>query len=169
MGNLCEAEEPPIEMNPADPTVTLHIYDVTGNAVIEKANGILELLGTGAFHGAVEVYGPEWSYGGCDEGTGVASWAPMSCTAHHYRESVPMGETNLTYEEVNALIEKLSRDWPGEDYDLLSHNCCHFSDELCQELGVGPIPDWVLDLSGTGATLAADEDGDGWPDWLQCC
>merc|ERR1712060_603032 len=47
----------------------------------------------------------------------------------------------------------MGRDWPGSDYDLLRHNCCHFSDALCQALGVGPIPGWVTSLAGVGAML----------------
>lgn len=149
----CETVEPEIFHN-VDPTVTLHIYDLAKSSKIVRANRALKMLGTGAFHGAVEVYGPEWSYGGCDEGTGVFSCPPKSHEGHNYRESIPMGETTLRPEQVEVLIDRMSEEWAGQDYDLLRHNCCNFSDDLCQELGVGPIPRWVVNLAGAGATLA---------------
>merc|ERR1719282_274777 len=46
----------------------------------------------------------------------------------------------------------MSKKWLGEDYDLLRKNCCHFSNEFAKRLGVGPIPNWVLNLAGAGAT-----------------
>mmetsp|Transcript_79599 Transcript_79599/g.200200 ORF Transcript_79599/g.200200 Transcript_79599/m.200200 type:complete len:299 (+) Transcript_79599:83-979(+) len=136
--------------------VTLHIYDVTTDDFISKVNKYLQPIGTGAFHGAVEVYGLEWSYGYVENGTGVFQCTPMQCSAHHYRESVSMGTTRLSEEQVENLLQQLMHDWPGMDYDLLRHNCCHFCDDLCCRLGVGNIPDWVTNLAAAGATL---EDG----------
>merc|ERR1719258_677647 len=105
MGDLfsqCRGEPPVVEN--ADPTVTLHIYDVAKSKQIVRANRVFRMLGTGAFHGAVEIYGPEWSYTGCDgEGTGVFSCAPKVNSAHTYRESIPMGQTKMTQEQVRDL------------------------------------------------------------------
>jgi len=136
--------------------VTLHIYDVGDQKAVSKVNQLLKPIGTGAFHGAVEVYGEEWSYGYIDEGTGVFSNAPKGCPMHTYRESVSMGETALSEEEVAKLIEEMKGAWPGVDYDLLRCNCCNFSDAFCVKLGVGNVPKWVTNLAGAGATL---EDG----------
>jgi hypothetical protein len=133
--------------------VTLHIYDVGDQQAVSQVNKFLKPVGTGAFHGAVEVYGKEWSYGFTDEGTGVFDCPPKGCLAHTYRESVPMGQTQLSAEEVEALLDELAVKWPGSEYDLLRRNCCTFSDELCSQLGVGNIPRWVTNLAGAGATL----------------
>merc|ERR1719471_570998 len=46
-------------------------------------------------------------------------------------------------------------EWMSEDYDILRRNCCHFSAELCKELGVGPLPSWLTSLAGAGAVLRA--------------
>ncbi|CAK0889940.1 unnamed protein product [Prorocentrum cordatum] len=137
--------------------VTLHIYDVGDQKAVSKVNQLLKPIGTGAFHGAVEVYGrEEWSYGYIDEGTGVFSNAPKGCPMHTYRESVSMGETALSEEEVAKLIEEMKGAWPGVDYDLLRCNCCNFSDAFCVKLGVGNVPKWVTNLAGAGATLEDD-------------
>eukprot|EP00931_Biecheleriopsis_adriatica_P040857 TRINITY_DN23400_c0_g1_i2.p1 TRINITY_DN23400_c0_g1~~TRINITY_DN23400_c0_g1_i2.p1 ORF type:complete len:246 (-),score=68.63 TRINITY_DN23400_c0_g1_i2:16-726(-) len=133
--------------------VILHIYDVTGHEVVTGVNEKLRLLGTGAFHGAVEVYGQEWSFGYCEEGTGVFSCPPRGCSAHSFRESVSMGETSKTETEVFEIIAQFENEWPGSGYDLLRRNCCSFSDEFCVQLGVGHIPAWVNNLAGAGATV----------------
>lgn len=133
--------------------VILHIYDVSTDPNIAEVNKIMVAMGTGAFHGGVEVYRKEWSYGYSEKETGVFCCSPKGCTAHHYRESVPMGETKMTPAEVGKVLEKLMKEWKGPDYDLLRHNCVLFSDALCKELGVGSVPPWVTNLAGAGATL----------------
>jgi len=135
--------------------VVLHIYDVSEAPALQAVNKALRAVGTGAFHGAVEVYGQEWSYGGVEEGTGVFSCPPKGCTAHVYRESVPMGQTAMSHSEVNLLLAELEQEWPGRDYDLLAHNCCHFSEELCKRLQVPEaFPKWVKSLAGAGAKVS---------------
>lgn len=58
--------------------VHLNIYDIAkvsesayGHALV-RVNSITRGVGLGGvFHGGIEVYGVEWSYGYCEEGTGV--------------------------------------------------------------------------------------------------
>mmetsp|Transcript_40574 Transcript_40574/g.128906 ORF Transcript_40574/g.128906 Transcript_40574/m.128906 type:complete len:252 (-) Transcript_40574:107-862(-) len=134
--------------------VTLHIYHVGRSSHVGLVNEYLEAIGTGAFHGAVEVYGREYSYGSQVLGTGVFDCYPQQCTTHRYWKSVPMGTTALSKAEVRLLLLRLKREWLGRHYDVLRRNCCTFCDEFCQELGVGPVPDWVTNLAATGAALS---------------
>eukprot|EP00929_Paragymnodinium_shiwhaense_P053056 TRINITY_DN26566_c0_g2_i3.p2 TRINITY_DN26566_c0_g2~~TRINITY_DN26566_c0_g2_i3.p2 ORF type:complete len:226 (-),score=63.81 TRINITY_DN26566_c0_g2_i3:126-803(-) len=124
------------------------------SAPVKNINKLFRRLGTGAFHAAVEVYGSEWSYGGTDEGSGVFRCMPTTCPGHSFRESVSMGEVDLNPDEVFRLVTRMSETWLGTDYDLLRHNCCHFADALCLELGLGHIPPWILNLAGAGASVA---------------
>jgi len=135
--------------------VTLHIYDVAGMASAQKLNGVFRAFGMGVFHAGVEVFNQEWSFGSADneDGSGVFNCVPRSCEAHVYREAVPMGRTTLTESQVYSLLSVLAGEWPALDYDVLRHNCCHFSDELCRRLGVGPMPAWVRNLASAGAAL----------------
>mmetsp|Transcript_7425 Transcript_7425/g.20860 ORF Transcript_7425/g.20860 Transcript_7425/m.20860 type:complete len:357 (+) Transcript_7425:17-1087(+) len=136
--------------------VTLHIYDVWGYSAVKTMNKIVALFGTGAFHSAVEVFSTEYSYGYMDDPpgcTGVFCNEPGECEAHSYRENLVMGQTQLCEREVELLLMQLRDEWPGQEYDLLRKNCCHFSDELCRRLGVGSIPSWVNNLAAAGATL----------------
>ncbi|CAE7513155.1 desi2 [Symbiodinium natans] len=118
-------------------------HDVTGTAPVQVVNEVLRPLGTGAFHAAVEVHGREWSYGQTARGPGIFENQPAACGQHSYREAIHMGFTDFSPFEVQMILAEMAKRWRGRDYDVLSKNCCHFSDELCQLLGVGQLPSWV--------------------------
>lgn len=135
--------------------VTVHVYHVAGeqHRFMKGANKVMRLLGTGAYHAGVEVHSQEWSFGYSDYGTGVMRYMPQNCSPHRYYKSIEMGITFLEPHEVLELIHSMSRQWVGQDYDLLRQNCCDFSDALCVELGVGHLPNWVMSLADVGANL----------------
>ncbi|CAI7842752.1 unnamed protein product, partial [Closterium sp. NIES-54] len=142
--------------------VLLHVYDVTNspdpnvNNTVLRINGVARsTLGIGGiFHGAVEVFGEEWSFGYCERGSGVFSCRPKTNPYYSYRETVDMGETKLSAKRAGQVIAEMSVQWPGESYDMLGRNCNHFCDELCVKLGVGPIPAWVNRFARTGDSAA---------------
>eukprot|EP01024_Parvocaulis_polyphysoides_P007473 TRINITY_DN12225_c0_g1_i2.p2 TRINITY_DN12225_c0_g1~~TRINITY_DN12225_c0_g1_i2.p2 ORF type:complete len:234 (-),score=14.94 TRINITY_DN12225_c0_g1_i2:220-822(-) len=142
--------------------VRLHVYDVTNlesenmNSAITTVNGVTRQLGLGgAFHGAVEIYGWEWSFGFCERGTGVYRCLPKSNTMYSYRETVELGNTNLTPQEVQILLRRLGVTWPGNSYDLLTRNCCHFCQDFVGQLGLEhKFPHWVNRMAyGANVTL----------------
>ena len=55
--------------------------------------------------------------------------------------------------QVAATIRRLKREWPGESYDLLTHNCCNFCEALALRLESDPVPAW-LNRFATGAESA---------------
>ncbi|KAL5989028.1 hypothetical protein ACLOJK_027130 [Asimina triloba] len=57
-----------------------------------------------------------------------------------------LGETALSNFIVNQILRQLTGEWPGISYDLLSKNCNHFCDELCERLGVPKLPAMMLEL-----------------------
>lgn len=61
-----------------------------------------------------------------------------------YRERIVLGETNCSIFKVNQILRELSREWPGESYDLLSRNCNHFCDVFCESLGVPKLPGQMI-------------------------
>ncbi|GAB4826322.1 hypothetical protein Ancab_009187 [Ancistrocladus abbreviatus] len=139
--------------------VVLHIYDVTSsgsektNSTIMHINKIFkDSIGLGGiFHSAVQVYGnEEWSFGFCEQGTGVFSCPPGKNPMYTYREKLVLGVTNLSIFKVNQILRELSREWPGSSYDLLSRNCNHFCDEFCRRLGVPQLPGWVNRFAHAG-------------------
>lgn len=42
--------------------------------------------------------------------------------------------------QILDILQRLRAEWRGADYELLSHNCCHFAEQLCVALGVAPVP-----------------------------
>ncbi|CAJ1360429.1 unnamed protein product [Effrenium voratum] len=134
-------------------SVTLNVYNCGDNRVMKHANKVFRLMGSGVYHAAVEVDGLEWSYGFTEEGTGVFTCAPRSCEAHIFSESLPMGTTALSAEEFSSALDRLVQTWRGPDYDLLRHNCCHFSNAMLQLLGLPPAPAWVTRTASTASMV----------------
>jgi len=133
--------------------VTLHVYDLAQSPSIQTANGILRVVGSGAYHTAIEVYDLEWSYGGCETGTGVFSCIPGGCGMHHYREAIPLGDIQLSKKDVERILEQMAQQWQGCQYDMLRRNCCHFTVELGKKLGAKELPRWISSLAGVGANI----------------
>lgn len=140
--------------------VFLHIYDVSKQASIQRLNGFLAHRKSpvkfgGVFHAGVEVNGCEWSYGSTHDPavSGVTCVDPKEDPQHHFRQTVTLERTSLSEREVDEVISSLREEYLGGDYNLLRRNCCHFSDDLCQRLGVGRIPGWVYRLSRIGARI----------------
>ncbi|KAB1220118.1 hypothetical protein CJ030_MR3G005605 [Morella rubra] len=139
--------------------VILHIYDVTNSGSEKTNNTILHInkifkdgIGLGGiFHSAVQVYGDdEYSFGFCERGTGVFSCPSGKNPMYTYRESIVLGQTSCSIFRVNQILRELSREWPGNSYDLLSKNCNHFCDEFCERLGVPKLPGWVNRFANAG-------------------
>ena len=98
-----------------------------------------------SYYVMVQIYGDEeWSFGFCEQGTGVFSCPAAKNPMYTYREPIILGTTNSSIFKVNQILRELSREWPGHSYDLLSKNCNHFCDELCERLGVPKLPGKLL-------------------------
>jgi len=140
--------------------VFLHIYDVSQEDSIHRLNKWLAhknspLKFGGIFHAGVEVNGLEWSFGLSMSETmpGVSCCEPREHPAHRYRQSVRLQNTQLSLEDIAELISQLLEDYPGDDYDLLRRNCCHFADDFARRLGAGKLPRWVQRLAKLGARM----------------
>ncbi|XP_074560683.1 deSI-like protein At4g17486 [Curcuma longa] len=141
--------------------VVLHVYDVTNSGSEKTNNTILQInrifkdrIGLGGiFHSAIQVYGDEeWSFGFCEQGSGVFSCPPGRNPMYTYRERIVLGETDCSIFKVNQILRELSRTWPGQSYDLLSKNCNHFCDTFCEKLGVPKLPGWINRFANAGDT-----------------
>ncbi|GAA0169396.1 hypothetical protein Leryth_020296 [Lithospermum erythrorhizon] len=139
--------------------VILHIYDVTNSGSDQTNTTIMQInkifkdgIGIGGiFHSAVQVFGAdEWSFGYCEDNTGVFSCPARENPLYTYRESLVLGKTDCSLLKVNQILRELSKEWPGRCYDLLSKNCNHFCDEFCERLGVPKLPGWVNRFAHAG-------------------
>jgi len=137
--------------------VRLHIYDVSRDDSIQQINQVFArrdspLKFGGAFHVGVEVNNTEWCFGFTTSETryGVHCVMPRRHPNHHFRQTVFMGYTHFSAEDIADLVSNLIEEYPGNDYDLLARNCCHFADDFCQRLGVGPTPGWIHRFADIG-------------------
>jgi len=128
--------------------VFLNVYDLGKSEALGNINRVStannNILVGGLFHASVQVYGREWCYGSGPSGkTGVSQLHPRTHPQHSYRTTVPLGVTQLGQPEVCALLERLSEEWPGDQYHWVRNNCLDFCNALLKELGLGRIPGWV--------------------------
>lgn len=123
------------------PEAILHVYDVlvpnnaNYSAAIKTLNNVLVGMSVGGIlHGAIEVYGFEYSFGYCPEGTGVYRCPPAQNPMYRYRSAHSLGNTSMSEEDLRGVLRTLTRTWPGPSYDLLKRNCCHFCEEFASIL-----------------------------------
>lgn len=138
--------------------VRLNLYDLCGSSTARMLNQLLLPFNAGMFHCGVEVYGLEWSYGctaqeipewhpvygDTPSDSGVYKYHPRSCTDHRFCETIDLGRISKSQGLVLRHLRAMRHEWVADEYDLLEHNCCHFSVEFCRRLGVAGIPDKLL-------------------------
>jgi len=90
-----------------------------------------------------------------ESGSGVFCCLPGNCQGLRYRESILMGNSTVTGEGFLRLIKDFQFAWQAHSYDLLTRNCVHFADRLCQGLGVPGLPEWVRSSSAFGESMNA--------------
>jgi len=137
-----------LQCNPSELPVSLHVYDVSNDGRVETFNSLLAprvspLKLGGIFHVGVEVNGQEWSFGQSLFGSGVCGLKPRAHPSHNFRDTMELRPTQLSEQQVVRVLEMMSSEYQGSDYDLLRRNCIHFADDLCSRLGVGVVPRWV--------------------------
>lgn len=148
--------------------VYLNIYDLS------DSNDLLLWCGLGIFHSGIQVHGVEFAYGGHDyEASGIFATSPKdapgpgtlhleSVLVHHlssslctvvFRQSMLVGETTLTAEEVQMLVQTLGQTYKGNRYHLLQRNCNHFANDLAYQLCGQHAPGWVNRLAHIAVAL----------------
>jgi len=65
----------------------------------------------------------------------------------------PFCSACLTSSSSSPFQMKTSSEWNGTCYNLLTHNCNHFSDELVNRLTGSRIPSWINRTAGMGYSL----------------
>ncbi|XP_017966704.1 deubiquitinase DESI2 [Drosophila navojoa] len=127
--------------------VILNVYDLF------TINEYVTPLGLGIFHTGIQVYGTEYTFGGHSlSNTGIFELPPRSAQQElgqnfHYRESIHLGHTHLSRDEVRRIVDQLGWQFSGNSYHLTSHNCNHFSDAMSRILCGRQIPGWINRLA----------------------
>mmetsp|Transcript_80084 Transcript_80084/g.248538 ORF Transcript_80084/g.248538 Transcript_80084/m.248538 type:complete len:187 (-) Transcript_80084:4-564(-) len=75
--------------------------------------------------------------------TGITCSVPRDSPGHAFTESVPLGKTAVSEDQVVTIIQRLGRSWAAVDHNPHTRSCVDFCDTLCQLLGAGPLPEHV--------------------------
>lgn len=130
-------------------TIYLNVYDLV------EQNDWTYWCGVGIFHSGVEVYGVEYAFGGHEyDAPGVFATSPKGAPGIvTFRESIPIGVTDLSPQEVYEVVQQLGQTYKGNQYHLLEMNCNTFSNELCYRLTGKCAPAWVNRLANMALAL----------------
>jgi hypothetical protein len=67
--------------------------------------------------------------------------------SNFYRESIEIGTTDFTKEEIEQIVGLLGREFRGIDYHLINKNCNSFSSKFSKTICGQDIPPWVNRLA----------------------
>ena len=111
-------------------------------------------IGMGLYHSGIEFNGLEYCYGGdlTNPGHGVMQMGPCNIAGAVYHQSYLMGVVHDTKFLYNTL-EETKQQFKAREYSLVSQNCNHFSDALCQRLVNRRIPAYVNRLARLGSWI----------------
>lgn len=130
---------------PREPVI-LNIYDMFWT------NDYTANVGVGVYHSGLEVYGREYAYGGHPfPFSGVFDIRPRESKElgeqFKFKESLHLGYTDFTDQEVEKILEELGKEFRGDKYHLMNRNCNHFTGSFSQILTGRDIPAWVNRLA----------------------
>jgi len=97
------------------------------------------------------VHGVEYGYGAHEKSSsGIFEVEPKKCPGFTFRKSILVGETEMKAKEVRSFMEKLSEEYQGNKYHLITRNCNHFCNHVSLKLTHKSIPSWVNRLARLG-------------------
>lgn len=140
--------------------VYVHVYDM-GPVTARLNEYILERANLGAFHVAVEVLDNEWCFQGFHDAwddpqlSGVVRNEPRSHPGYIFRESLYMGVSPYSEDDIDNIIDDMVFGWRANSYHVVARNCVTFAEEFVQTLRVPePFPAWLRGAADAGKSTA---------------
>lgn len=133
--------------------VVINVYDLLPPG---RLSSVLWTFGSSLLHTGVVINGREYAYGGHDRPsvTGVYWTEPRTCPpGATFKTEILHGFTFATQAEIDAIIKSTSEDFPGTSYNLLTKNCNHFTQSLCERLTGRRGPTWLNRAAQIGVAL----------------
>ena len=119
--------------------VVYFIYDLSGGIVKGLSQAILGKEIEGIYHTAVYVFGKEYYYSG-----GINKSSPRKTQFGIPIKEINFGYTNKTQKEFESYLRSISSSFTSQNYNLISHNCNHFSDTALFFLTGNHLPSHIL-------------------------
>jgi len=128
--------------------VYLNVYDLS------QDNSLLHNFGFGAYHSGLEINGVEYTFG---QG-GVVSHEPKGAEMDgqcKFRERILLGETDLSYSQIERHLSKIRDQFAEGTYDLMHRNCNHYTEAVSRALFRKSVqPAWVNRSANLGKKLS---------------
>ncbi|RVW53827.1 DeSI-like protein [Vitis vinifera] len=94
-----------------------------------------QMLGFNFFFSVRLVHGVEYALGlTSTPTTGIFEVEPKQCPWFTFRKSILIGRTDLGPKDVRSFMEKLAEEYSGNTYNLITRNCNHFCNDVCNRL-----------------------------------
>ena len=114
-------------------------YDLTNGLAKQFGRMLIGKNVEGVWHTAVCVYQKEYFYGG-----GICIGEPKKTPYGYPVREIDMGTTNVSREDFETFLKVIVKDFTQQNYDLLKHNCNHFTDSALMFLTGKHLPDSIL-------------------------
>ena len=124
---------------PAGYKVVVYQYDLTQGMARTMSRGLIGKQIDGVWHTAVCVFGREYFYGG-----GICIGEPKKTPYGYPVKELDFGYTTKTEEDLKAYIKSINSQFTINTYDVLNHNCNHFTDAALYFLVGKHLPDSIL-------------------------
>lgn len=129
-----------LDVNKGKYKVTLYVYDLTRGMAKQLSPMLLGKRIEGVWHTAINVHDIEIFYGG-----GICTSKPK-CTPYGYpNKEIILGYTDTPKELVDEFLGDLKAEYTADKYNLINHNCNHFTNSLSECLLGKGIPTDILD------------------------
>ena len=119
--------------------VIVYQYDLTGGLAKNMSRSFIGKQIDGIWHTAVCVFGKEYFYGG-----GICIGEPKKTPYGYPVKELDFGYTNKTQADLTAYIKSINSQFTMSTYDVLRHNCNHFTDAALFFLVGKHLPDSIL-------------------------
>lgn len=127
-------------------SVKLKLYDLSRGMVKTWSPIVLGKTIEGIWHTAVIVYDMEYFYGG-----GILCLEPNEFETMYNIKPVniiDMGATDINQSLFHDYLNSIQSEFSVDKYNIVSWNCNHFTNEICNFLVGKNIPEHILNLPG---------------------
>ena len=119
--------------------VIVYLYDLTQGFIPELSLLLLGKQINGIWHTGICVFGYEYYYGG-----GIQRTSPKKSPYGLPVKEIDFGFTMKSKESFEQYLKSINNEFKKENYNLLTHNCNHFTDASLMYLTGKHLPEKIL-------------------------